>query len=445
MPQLGNPGRSEAYVRLAAVAIVALLVLIILAYARERSPWWTVPLVPALIAVGGAGLRDPLGALALALASTVALSLYGSRTQWAARLLLASAAYPAAVAISPDSLGRHLSWHDGNVLALIPQLLLMAFLTRGIYRALRRQERAAAREALLAQAGSAMLGVTDVARIRETGRRTAEALVALHPGVALLVVRRDCRGRHIANLAGVPAGLRGRRLAELDDLKALLPGLRTWHFHALSADVEVAVAGRRAVPPEVMDAFRTLSHQVMLAEGGCLAHAELEHIAHHDHLTQLPNRAKFLRAVGAALAGPDPVALLNVDLDDFKQVNDSYGHAAGDELLMEIAARLASAAEGRGLAGRFGGDEFALLLTDPAEAPAVAARLCEHLSQPVRLTAATVTVGASIGVAVAEPGITAKELTRRADLAMYAAKTLGKNRTETYSASASGASHPLAA
>ncbi|XVV11021.1 diguanylate cyclase domain-containing protein [Actinoplanes sp. CA-131856] len=436
--QIGNAGHSPGYLGLAAAAILALLVLLVLTYVRERSSWWTLPVVPVLIALGGSGLKDPIGGLALALASTVVLSLYGSRTLWALRLLLASVAYPVAVAISPQSLGRELSWHSGNVLVLIPQLLLMAFLTRGIYVTLRRQERAVAREALLARAGSSMLGVTDITRIREIGRAASEELIALNSGVAMLVVRRDTGGLRIANLAGVPAGLRGHRLDHVDDLKSLLPGFRAWHVHTIDADLAVAVAGRRAVPPEVLDAFRTLSHQVVLAEGGCRTHAELEHSAHHDHLTQLPNRAKFLRAVASALAGPRPVALLNIDLDDFKKVNDSHGHAAGDELLQEIATRLSTAP---GVAGRFGGDEFALLLTGPYEATEIAADLCALLSAPIALSAATVTVGASIGVAHSEPGITVKELTRRADMAMYAAKTLGKNRIETYSP----LTHPVAA
>ncbi|MEV4352175.1 GGDEF domain-containing protein [Actinoplanes sp. NPDC049596] len=436
--QIGNSGHSAGYLGLTAAAILALLGLLNLTYVRDRSSWWTVPVVPVLIAVGGSGLQDPIGGLALALASSVVFSLYGSRTLWGTRLALAAIAYPASVAISPQSLGRELSWHSGNVLALIPQLLLMATLTRGIYRALRRQERTAAREALLARAGSSMLGVTDIDRIREIGRSTAEELVALNPGVALLIVRRDPGGLRVANLAGVRPSLRGRRLANLDELKTLLPELHSWTVNTIDAELDVVVAGRRTVPAEVQDAFRTLSHQVVLAEGGCLAHAELEHSAHHDHLTQLPNRAKFLRAVAAA---PGPVALLNVDLDDFKQVNDTHGHAAGDELLQEIAHRLTTIAHGRGVAGRFGGDEFALLLTDPAAAPAIAAQLGALLATPVTLTAATVTVGASIGIALSEPGITVKELTRRADMAMYAAKTMGKNRIETYSPQ----THPVAA
>ena len=446
LAQIGNAQRSPEYHRLATAAILAAFAVLLTTHLRRRSSWWTVPLVPALIAIGAGGLSDPLAGTALALSSTVVLSLYGSAPEWTLRVLGAAVAIPAGVAITPYSAGREISWHSPTVLNLVPQLLLMAVLTRGIHLSLRRQQRAAARESLLARAGLAMLGVTDVDRIRELGRQTAAALIALDPGVALLILRRGADGLRVANLAGVPEELRGRRLGDgVPDaarLAELLPGYRWWHVDSLGADPQSAglylvVAGRRPVPGEVLDALRTLSHQVVLAESGCLAHAELEHSALHDHLTRIPNRAKLLRAAADALAGaaPGTVALLNIDLDDFKQVNDAYGHAAGDELLVLVADRLTEVAGGRGLAGRFGGDEFAVLLTGvagPDDAAAVAERLCARLSAPVPLAAGTATVGASIGVAVAEAGITVAELVRRADVAMYAAKTLGKNRTRLY-------------
>jgi diguanylate cyclase (GGDEF)-like protein len=219
----------------------------------------------------------------------------------------------------------------------------------------------------------------------------------------------------------------------------LLPGFRSWQVDSLGVDpahceMFMVVAGRRGVAGEVLDAFRTLSHQVLLAENSCRAHADLEHLAHHDHLTQLPTRAKFFRTLQTAVDGAPAgtVALLNVDLDDFKQVNDRYGHAVGDELLVEVALRLTATG---GVAARFGGDEFALVLTGlngPLQAEGIADRLGARLAAPMRLAGGTVTVGASIGVAMAEPGITIAELTRRADLAMYTAKAAGKNQVSTF-------------
>ena len=445
--QIGNELRSPQYGRLAAAAIVLLFAILVVTYLRGRATWWNTPLVPVLIAIGGSGLQDPLAGMALAMCSTIVLSLYGSMRLWAARVAGAMIAIVAAVAISPRSADRAMNWNSPSVINVVPQILLMALLTRGIYLALLRQEQTAKREAVLARAGLAMIGATDVGQVRETGRQIAEELVGLSPGVALLVLRRDRDGLRVANLAGAPAELRGRLVpadaaAHPTPLAAMVPGHSCWQVDSLgadpvTADVYIAVGGRRAVRPDVLDAFRNLAHQVLLAEESCRVHAELDHLAHHDHLTQLPTRAKFFRTLQSALAaaGDGSVALLNVDLDDFKQVNDGYGHHAGDELLVEVAARMVEVAAGRGLAGRFGGDEFALLLTGlttPFEAVEIAEALSARLAAPTRLAVGTVAVGASIGIANAEPGITVAELTRRADEAMYAAKAAGKNRVATF-------------
>ena len=447
LPQLGNPLRSAQFVRLSAVAIVAILVILVHTYLVGRARWWTVPLLPTLVAVGAAGLKDPVAGTALGMISLAVLSLYGSTRMWLTRTVGGIIAIAAGVAISPLSAGRPMSWDSPTVLGVLPQVLLMAVLMRGIYVGMGRMARGAQRDALLARAGHAMIGMTDVAEVRALGRQTADQLAALSPGVALLVVRRDADGWRITNLVGAPDELRGRpvspaMIAEPALFAELLPGYRWWQTDALgadpaAADALIAVGGRRPVPTEVMDAFRTCAHQVVLAELGCRVHAELEHLAHHDHLTQLPTRAKFFRTLERALETADGgmVALLNVDLDDFKQVNDRYGHAAGDELLVEVGSRLSEVAAGRGLAARFGGDEFALLLTGlsgPGEAQAIADRLAARLAEPVLLTAGPVPAGASIGIATAEPGVTPAELTRRADLAMYSAKAGGKQRVEAF-------------
>ncbi|MFI5895811.1 diguanylate cyclase domain-containing protein [Actinoplanes sp. NPDC051513] len=444
-PQLGNAERSPQYTRLAAAAIVVIFLILLGTYLSRRSSWLTALPLPVLIAVGGAGLQDPVATTALAMASTIVLSLYGSKILWVVRVAGALIAIPVANAISPMSGDRVMTWNSPTVIGVLPQVLLMAVLTRGIYLALARQEQAAVRESLLARAGLAMLGVTDDEQIRDIGRQAVGEVLALSPGVAFLVLRRCPGGFRLSTAEGTPPGLRGRELGDEavtdpEVLAALVPGFGVWHLDSLGADpavadVHIAVGGRRSIPADVLDALRNLSHQVILAEKGCHAHAELEHRAHHDHLTQLPTRAKFVEAVGEALGRPAHTAVLNVDLDDFKQVNDRYGHAAGDELLVQVAARMTAVTAGRGLAARLGGDEFAVLLADladPLEAERIAGLLCATLATPVTLTAATVTVGASIGVAVAEPGVTVTELTRRADMAMYAAKTAGKNRIEAF-------------
>jgi diguanylate cyclase (GGDEF)-like protein len=445
--QLGNVLRSPAYLHLSAAAVVGLFVVMAVTYHLGRSAWWTVPLVPVLIVLGGSGLRDSLSSMSFSLGTMIVLSLYGSTRMWAARFIGALAAVMGSVAVSPNSIGRVVTWDSPVMISMLPQVALVAVMTRGIYLAMLRHERAARREGLLARAGHAMIGCTDQNQIRGVARQAARELAALTLGTPMIVLRRDECGLRIASVVGHDADLSGTIvpddvIVDPSPLVALLPDFPRWRVDSLGTqgtgtEVLIAVGARKAVNAEALDAFRTLSHQVLLAEKACQVHAELDHLAHHDHLTQLPTRAKFFRTLAAAIgsATPGTVALLNVDLDEFKQVNDTYGHAAGDELLVEMASRMAQVARGRGLAGRFGGDEFALLLTGltgHGQAQEIAELLSARLAEPVRLSAATVRVGASIGIAAAEPGITVAELTRRADMAMYTAKAAGKNRVEAF-------------
>ncbi|MER7593522.1 putative bifunctional diguanylate cyclase/phosphodiesterase [Streptomyces hydrogenans] len=174
--------------------------------------------------------------------------------------------------------------------------------------------------------------------------------------------------------------------------------------------------------------------------------AQLQHNAEHDPLTDLPNRALFTRRVGQALGGRRSsdlgTAVLFIDLDGFKAVNDRLGHQAGDDLLIQAARRLQDAVRSGDTAARLGGDEFAALilgdgLRDRAaretQVQEIADRLRLTLSRPYRVDGGTeVRVAASIGVAFAEPGIGAGDLLRNADLAMYRAKAGGKDRVELY-------------
>ncbi|GHA92904.1 putative bifunctional diguanylate cyclase/phosphodiesterase [Streptomyces chryseus] len=173
--------------------------------------------------------------------------------------------------------------------------------------------------------------------------------------------------------------------------------------------------------------------------------AQLQHNAEHDPLTDLPNRALFTARVRQALSGRrvgDPgTAVLFIDLDGFKAVNDTIGHQAGDELLIQAARRLQDSVRAGDTAARLGGDEFAALIVgegsrDQAarecQVHEIADRLRLTLSQPYRIGSNDVRVAASIGVAFAEPGISPTDLMRNADLAMYRAKAGGKDRVELY-------------
>jgi diguanylate cyclase (GGDEF)-like protein len=161
--------------------------------------------------------------------------------------------------------------------------------------------------------------------------------------------------------------------------------------------------------------------------------------AFHDSLTGLASRALFLDRLADALATAErekaTLALLFVDLDRFKQVNDTLGHAAGDALLIGVAQRIQAGLRAGDLAARFGGDEFAVMLAVVAErqALAIAHRIIAALERPYGIAGQEVRVGASVGVVLCPPGAyRAEELLVHADAAMYAAKRNGRGRAEVY-------------
>jgi diguanylate cyclase (GGDEF)-like protein/PAS domain S-box-containing protein len=167
---------------------------------------------------------------------------------------------------------------------------------------------------------------------------------------------------------------------------------------------------------------------------------ELNHQAFHDRLTGLANRSLFLDRLSHAMdrgdRGADPVAVLFLDLDDFKTVNDSFGHPVGDHLLVAVAERIRSATRPGDTVARFGGDEFAVLVESgsmPEAAEAVAQRIAESLIPTFRVQGNDVSVRASIGIALGQrPQESPDDLLRDADLAMYLAKHNGKGRFEMY-------------
>ncbi len=157
----------------------------------------------------------------------------------------------------------------------------------------------------------------------------------------------------------------------------------------------------------------------------------------HDALTGLPDRAAFVAALRAAAETGDGVAVLFLDLDDFKVVNDGFGHEAGDRLLIQVAQRLRAAVRESDLVARLGGDEFTVLCRgtgDPSVASIAAGRLRGALSEPFDVAGQRRHVRVSIGCRVAAPGeVDPDVLLRDADAAMYQAKEAGKNRVELFS------------
>jgi diguanylate cyclase (GGDEF)-like protein/PAS domain S-box-containing protein len=172
---------------------------------------------------------------------------------------------------------------------------------------------------------------------------------------------------------------------------------------------------------------------------------ELRRRATYDARTGLPNAELFAdraeRAVTAARDAGTTAAVMLVDLDDFKAVNDTLGHLAGNELLAAAAARLAGAIRESDTAARWGGDEFAILLENlpgPAEAAAFAGRVAQAFSAPFALKAARLTISVSIGVATTADSTGTGELVAHADEALYAAKNAGKGTWRAYHTAAAG-------
>ena len=166
---------------------------------------------------------------------------------------------------------------------------------------------------------------------------------------------------------------------------------------------------------------------------------QLFYQAFHDSLTGLGNRALFHDRVEQALARADrterQLALLFMDLDDFKRINDVYGHAAGDALLRQVAQRLLSCLRSTDLAARIGGDEFGVLVEDVIDPNAVtvlAKRVLGSCRAPFFLGQNAVSAEMSIGITYNTPGMSVEELLRNADRAMYSAKDHGKNRYEAF-------------
>lgn len=205
---------------------------------------------------------------------------------------------------------------------------------------------------------------------------------------------------------------------------------RDWrHLKANGEEIQVLTFGRR-VEFDGRDGFLVAIVDITERRR---AEARVAHMAHHDGLTGLPNRVLYHERLSLALSASHSaaarVAVLCIDLDLFKNVNDSFGHPMGDRLLRMVADRLRSEIHGNHLAARLGGDEFAVVLaadTSPNEANDYAAHLIEVLSAPYDMDGIDIVIGASIGIAMSPgDGEHSDDLMRNADMALYRAKSEG--------------------
>jgi diguanylate cyclase (GGDEF)-like protein len=348
----------------------------------------------------------------------------------------------------------------------VPGLAVVAALAYLIGDTLRRQERAVARERVLSQVGAALFAAADPAAIARTAVATALALLGRAErtqasltelrGGELVVVAVDGDGAQGMVDARLPldavpaplrAGLDERRTVYAEGVDGRHPGEAVDDQAEVNAVLvlplpasegvrgALSVTSDRPIPGEVRDALEALRAQVTLALDRAALTAELTRRASFDPLTGLANRSVLHERLREELTTATPtggvLALLLLDLDDFKTINDSLGHSHGDEVLVVVAERLRTCLRGGDLAARLGGDEFAVLLERVAgevEAVAVAERLVESLRAPVTVSGREVLARASVGIRIAPRGgeEDPDELLRDADVAMYAAKAGGR-------------------
>lgn len=203
------------------------------------------------------------------------------------------------------------------------------------------------------------------------------------------------------------------------------PALKT-----LQATLTAETARRRHLEQEIVGMRSALREARTALAGTQAGERHARHLALHDGLTSLPNRRFFMQRLDLALASASPLhpalAVMYLDLDDFKSVNDLYGHEAGDELLRIVAARLAHAVRAEDMMSRLGGDEFACVLTDvpsSEQLSLVVAKVFDAVSAPLALGRVTLRIRPSIGIATyPADGQSASALLRNADAAMYRAK-----------------------
>jgi diguanylate cyclase (GGDEF)-like protein/PAS domain S-box-containing protein len=216
-------------------------------------------------------------------------------------------------------------------------------------------------------------------------------------------------------------------LLQLDDSNQFH---RDWrHLKADRSEIQVLTYGRQVT----FDGRDGILVAIVDITERRKAEARIAYMAHHDGLTNLPNREFYQERLKQALeqgaAGDNRVAVMCIDLDLFKNVNDSFGHPMGDRLLQAVADRLKAQLRGNSLAARLGGDEFAVILpgaVSPNEASDVAARLIQVLSEPYEIDGQELVIGASVGLALSPgDGASSEDLMKNADMALYRAKEDG--------------------
>ncbi len=279
-------------------------------------------------------------------------------------------------------------------------------------------------------------------RLRKFADATTEGIVFIEAGVIT-----DCNeaaGRMMHMTHNALVGRRNQDFIAPEDLETVVSNMRAGFERPYEVTLvrddgsrfPVELVGKDLVYSGVtqrMTVIRDISDRKR-------AEAHIQFLAHHDTLTHLPNRALLLDRIQVMLAGArrnqTEIGIMFIDLDNFKTINDSLGHFAGDELLKRVASRVQACLRGIDLVGRLGGDEFLVVLADLTNAEdiaPVAEKITGAISEPFSLEGQVLSVSASIGVSVfPRDGETPDSLIRNADAAMYLAKEHGRNNWQFF-------------
>ena len=395
----------------------------------------------ALAGVAGVSLMGTVANASLALAAAKLIIV-----DWRASLLLVLPAAACAVAYRSQSTHRQQFQHLEFLyesMRTVQEAPQFGMAVRQLLAGARRLVHAEVAEILLLSAdGSERVLRSSVQRDAETLMQPSTlsplervALESLAGGEPILLGARHEHGQLDAYLVergfreAILAPLRGEQriigLVVIADREGDVESLKRHDVKLVST-----FAGHASVLLENDRLEQSIAELTMLKE-------QLHHQAYHDSLTGLPNRALFTERVAAALerGNVSRTAVLFLDLDDFKAINDSLGHAAGDELLRVVTERVRKHVRRQDTAARIGGDEFGVLIeeTEPGDAERLAERLVGSLAEPMGLSGCQVSMHMSVGIAHGDVSTqTAGQLLRNADVAMYSAKSHGKRRYAVY-------------
>jgi diguanylate cyclase (GGDEF)-like protein len=402
--------------------------------------------------IAALSFATPLPVFAVVFALLWFRGLYGTARAAACRCLLFGLALVADIPAWPEVSG-HVPLPPGALVGVLPTMIVTVIIGRHLYDNFMARELAARRDAVHVMTGAQLLGVVDASEIRAIAWDAAVQVCSFTPGLRVLEVVSEANIGRVAMKVGEflhdPAVVCSATVATLarhdgdatdcaalSELDACTGELCVWNWTPIpDEEASWLVAGAPTMDPEIISWMRLLVNQVALAMRNGQAHRQLVSLATRDPLTGLANRALFHDSLATAARGrAHGVAVLFIDIDDFKDVNDAYGHAAGDAVLTEVGRRLARITRRGDLCARLGGDEFAVLLEDQDVdvAQTLADRVVTDLSEPVLLREGMAQVAVSIGIASGECGVDPHELIHQADVAMYAAKAGGKGRAQLF-------------